>query len=69
MKKLKIVLLGKKYEIELQNGFYEYIKEDINRLNSSSNQIKELLNLFLKEKSLSYENEKKVKKMLKKFEI
>ena len=68
MKKIKVYLIGQKYEIELEEGFYEYIKNDISILNNSQNQIKDLLNLFLKEKYKTYENVEKMKNLLKKFE-
>jgi len=68
MKKIKIYLVGQKFEIEIEDEFYEYIQEDIMNLNNSNSQIKELLNLILKEKYISYENDKKMKKILKKLE-
>jgi len=68
MKKIKIYLIGQKYEIELEDDFYEYIQEDINKLNNSNNQIKDLLHLFLEEKFLSYKNNKKIISLLKKLE-
>ena len=69
MKKIKIYLIGQKYELELDEEFYEYIKDDLGNLTNAQNQIKTLLNLFLKEKFITYENDKKMKKLLKKFEL
>jgi len=68
MKKIKIYLIGQKYEIELEEEFYEYIIEDIQKLNSSQNQIKDLLNLLLSCKYENYKNDIKMKKILKKLE-
>ena len=69
MKKIKIYLVGQKYEIELEEEFYNYIIDDINKLNNSDNQIKDLLNLMLSSKSKLSENELKMKKLLKKLEM
>ena len=68
MKKVKIYLIGQKFEIEIEDEFYEYIKDDIQKLNNSQNQIKDLLNLILKERYISYENDKKMKKIIKRLE-
>jgi len=69
MKKIKLYLIGQKYEIEIEDGFYEYIKDDINLLNNSENQMKDLLNSFLKFSYKSYKNEQKLNKILKKLEL
>jgi len=68
MKKIKIYLIGQKYEIELEDEFYEYILQDIQKLNNSKNQIKDLLNLLLSCKYENYENGIKMRNLLKKFE-
>ena len=68
MKKIKIYLIGQKYEIELEDEFYEYILQDIQKLNNSQNQIKDLLNLLLSCKYENYENDIKMRNLLKKFE-
>jgi len=67
MKKIKIEVYNQKYDIELEDGFYNYIKDDIIKLNNSKS-IKELLNLMLSCKLQTYKNEKKMTKMLKKLE-
>ena len=69
MKKIKIYLVGQKYEIELEDDFYEYIIDDINKLNNSDNQIRDLLNLMLSSKLELLKNELKMKKLLKKLEM
>ena len=68
MKKIKIYSVGQKFEIEIEDEFYEYIKDDIVKLNNSTSQIKDLLNLILKERYISYENDKKMKKIIKRLE-
>ena len=60
MKKVKIYLIGQKFEIEIEDEFYEYIKDDIQKLNNSQNQIKDLLNLILDSKYNLYENEQQL---------
>jgi len=69
MKKVKIYLVGQKYEIEMEDDFYEYIIDDINKLNNSDNQIKDLLNLMFASKLTLSKNEQKMKKLLQKLEI
>ena len=69
MKKVKIYLVGQKYEIELEDDFYKYIIDDIDKLNNSDNQIKDLLNLMLASKLVLSKNEQKMKKLLKKLEL
>ena len=69
MKKVKIYLVGQKYEIEMEDDFYEYIIDDINKLNNSDNQIKDLLNLMFASKLALSKNEQKMKKLLQKLEI
>ena len=68
MKKIKIYLIGQKYEIELEDEFYEYIIDDIQKLNNSQTQIKDLLNLLLSCKYENYKNDIKMKNMLRKLE-
>jgi hypothetical protein len=69
MKKIKLYLISQKYEIEIEDGFYEYIKNDINNLNNSDSQMKELLNIMLKFAYKSYKNEQKMNKLLKKLDL
>ena len=66
MKKVKLYLIGQKYEIELEDKFYDYIKNDINKINNSNNQIKDLLNLILDSKYNLYENEEQLSVLLNK---
>jgi hypothetical protein len=67
MKKITIYLLSQKYEIEMEDRFLDYIREDIERINSSKS-TKDLLNIILSSKYESYKNEKKMTKLLKKLE-
>ena len=67
MKKIKIYVLSQSYEIEIDNRFYEYIKNDIDKLNNSKS-IKDLLNIMLFCKYEQYKNDIKMKKIIKKLE-
>jgi negative regulator of replication initiation len=69
MKKIKLYLIGQKYEIEIEDEFYEYIKNDINSLNNSDAQVKDLLNIMLKFSYKSFKNEQKMKNLLKKLDL
>jgi negative regulator of replication initiation len=69
MKKIKLYLIGQKYEIEIEDEFYEYIKEDISSLNNSDAQVKDLLNIMLKFSYKSFKNEQKMKNLLKKLDL
>ena len=66
MKKIKIYLIGQKYEIELEDDFYEFIKDDINMINNSDNQVRDLLNLMLSNKYKLYNYESKLIELSKK---
>ena len=68
MKKLKIYLVGQKFELELEDDFYDYIKDDLLNINNSTTQIKDLLNLVLSLKYKIYKNEQKMTNLLKKLE-
>jgi hypothetical protein len=69
MKKIKLYLIGQKYEIEIEDGFFDYIKDDINNLNNSDSQMKELLNIMLKFSYKSYKNEQKMNKLIQKLDL
>ena len=68
MKKIEIYFLSQKYEIEMEDEFFEYIKDDIFRLNHSKS-IKDMLNILLSCKYEAYKNENKMKNLLKRLEI
>jgi len=69
MKKVKLYLVGQKYEIEIEDGFFEYIKDDLNKLMSSNNQVKDMLNILLKFSYKGYKTDQKLNKIIKKLEI
>jgi predicted site-specific integrase-resolvase len=69
MKKIKLYLLGQKYEIEMDDEFYKFIEKEIESLNNSQNQVKDLLNIMLSCKYKMYKKEKKIQKIIKKLEL
>ena len=69
MKKIKLYLIGQKYEIEIEDDFYNYIEEDIVKLMKSDKQVKDMLNAFLKFSYRSYKNEHKLNELLQKLEL
>ena len=66
MKNIKIYLIGQKFDIEVEDKFYEYIHNDIIKLNNSKNQIKDLLNLLLLSKNELFKIDKNLNSLLEK---
>ncbi|WP_024787978.1 MULTISPECIES: hypothetical protein [unclassified Lebetimonas] len=60
MKKISLNILGEKFEINLENEFFEYVKEDLIKLQNSTP--KELLFLILEKDKKEYEILKKIEK-------
>jgi len=69
MKKIKLYLIGQKYELEIEDEFYEYIEDDIVKLMNSDTQVKDMLNIFLKFSYKSYKSEHKLNELLHKLEL
>jgi len=69
MKTITLYLSGQKYDIEIEDKFYEFIKQDIEDLNNSKHQLKTLLNLMLKFSYNNYKNEQKINKLIKKLDL
>jgi len=66
MRKISIFVLGEKFEIEVEDKFLEFIKEDLLKLQNPTP--KELLFLFLKNKKELFEVKKEIKELEKKIE-
>jgi hypothetical protein len=62
MKKISLTVLGEKFEISLEDEFFEYVKEDLIKLQNPTP--KELLFLILEKNKKEYELLKKVEKLL-----
>ncbi|WP_024791963.1 hypothetical protein [Lebetimonas sp. JS138] len=60
MKKISLNILREKFEINLENEFFEYVKEDLIKLQNSTP--KELLFLILEKDKKEYEILKKIEK-------
>ena len=63
MKKVSISILGEKFEIGLEDEFFEYTKDDLVKLQNITP--KKLLNMILEKNKNCYEVEKKIKNLLK----
>ncbi len=66
MKKISLSVLGEKFEIELEDKFFDFVKDDILKLQNPTP--KELLFLFLKNKKELFETEKKISEIVQKIE-
>jgi len=66
MKKISLSFLGEKFEIELEEEFFEFVKDDIKKLKNAT--AKDILMLILKNKKEEFENQEKIKKILNKME-
>jgi len=66
MKKISLSVLGEKFEIELEDEFFEFVKEDLLKIQHPTP--KELLFLILKNKKKVFETEKKINLIIKKLE-
>jgi hypothetical protein len=67
MKKISLSVLGEKFEIELEDEFFEFVKEDLLKLQNPTP--KELLFLFLKNKKKQFEINNELKKIISRLEI
>ena len=66
MKKISLSVLGEKFEIELEDEFFDFVKKDLLKLQNPTP--KELLFLFLKNKKDMYELSKGIKLITDKLE-
>ncbi|WP_456480436.1 hypothetical protein [Nautilia sp.] len=64
MKKISISVLGEKFEIELEDEFFEFVKEDLKKIQNPTP--KEILYLFLENKKEQFELNKKIEKIISK---
>jgi negative regulator of replication initiation len=69
MRKVKLYLIGQKYEVEMEDEFYEYIKSDITKLMNSNSEVKDMLNILLKFSYKSYKSERQLNELLNKLEL
>lgn len=64
MKKISTFVLGEKFEIEIEDEFFEFIKDDLLKLQNPTP--KELLLLFLKNKKELFECYKRLEEIINK---
>ena len=64
MKKISTFVLGEKFEIEIEDEFFEFIKDDLLKLQNPTP--KELLFLFLKNKKELFQYYKKLEEIINK---
>ena len=62
MKKISLSVLGEKFEIELEDEFFEFVKEDLLKLQNPTP--KELLFLFLENKKDMFELNELIKRII-----
>jgi len=67
MKKISISVLGEKFELELEDEFFEFVKDDLLKLQNPTP--KDLLFLFLKMKKEMFETNKTIKVLTQKLGI
>jgi thymidylate kinase len=65
MKKISLKVMGEKFEIELEDEFFEYVKEDLIKLQNQTP--KDILFLILEKNKKEYELLKKIEKILKNY--
>ncbi len=66
MKKISLSVLGEKFELELEDEFFEFVKDDLLKLQNPTP--KELLFVILHNKKKLFETEKKIKEIIAKLE-
>jgi len=64
MKKISLFVLGEKFELEIEDEFFEFIKDDLSKLQNPTP--KELLFLFLKNKKELFQVYKSLEKIINK---
>jgi len=66
MKKISLSVLGEKFEIELEDEFFEFVKDDLLKIQHPTP--KEILLLVLKNRKELFETNKKIKNLISKLE-
>jgi len=63
-KKLSLSVMGEKFEIELEEEFFEFVKEDLLKIQNPTP--RELLYLILEKNQKEYKTQKELEKIIKK---
>jgi len=67
MKKVSFSVNGKRYEVELENNFAEFVIEKLEESNISTNKdndVPKLLNIYLKALKQNYDTEREIEELL-----
>jgi len=64
---ITIYILGEKFNLSMEDEFFEYVREDLQKLQDITTP-KEVLSFFLDKSKKEFENEKILKKIVKKLE-
>jgi predicted nucleotidyltransferase len=65
-KRLSLSVMGEKFELELEEEFFEFVKEDLIKLQNPTP--KEILFLILEKDKKIYETDEKIKNLIEKLE-
>ena len=66
MKKISLSVLGEKFEIELEEEFFEYVKDDLKEIQNPTP--RDILFLILKNRKAEFEKDKKIKEIVSKID-
>ncbi len=69
MKQIELKISGHTYNLEFEDEFYDYIKNDLDRINKDDKQLKVMLEVLLSKSYDNYQNNKKLEEILKKFDF
>jgi len=64
---ITIYILGEKFNLSMEDEFFEYVREDLQKLQDITTP-KEVLSFFLDKSKKEFDNEKILKKIVKKLE-
>ena len=63
MKKIALSVMGEKFELELEEEFFEFVKEDLLKIQNPTP--RELLYLILEKNQKEYKTQKEIEKIIK----
>ena len=64
MKKISISVMGEKFELEMEDEFFDFVKEDLQKIQNPTP--KELLFFVLEKNKREFEDMKRIKNLIKK---
>jgi hypothetical protein len=62
MKKISISVMGEKFELEMEDEFFEFVKDDLFKIENPTP--KELLFFILQKNKKDFEREKEIKRLI-----